>query len=686
MKEEVSMDQAFLDKVYEAIENNLANENFGVEKLALEIGISRIHLHRKLKSLTGQSASQIIKESRLKRAMEMLQNNVATSSEISYKVGFGSPSYFTTCFREYFGYPPGKVKRTKSLKTKRKHTITVRYLFASIATFVFVALIVSNILPRINKNEIPDKSIVVLPFVNDSPDQENEHIINGYMMSISDNLSKVKELRVVSISSVEKYRNNPRPNPEIAKEMHVSYLLSAFGQKYGDNIRLTVQLVDASGNLIWSSSYDRKITSVDDHISLQSEIAQLVAGEIEAIITFEEKQLIEHTPTSSLTAYDFYARGREEYQKYSTGNNKREALGKAEGFYNKSLKYDSTFAQAYLGLANVHWAKQSWNEFFSENFMDSALILADKALSYDKKLSEAYLIRGRYYLWTGNAEQAAIEYDKGILYNPNDWTLYNAKAYLYRHGEQVKVLNNAYKAAQLHRGSELVDILHDISRAYIGAGFYEQAKLVADEVLKLKGDSLEYCAIHGFIERVHENYRKAEDYFLKGNKIDSTLNLELAHTYMYLKQYEEALKYFKKTFDHPRIQDDIELLENQRIGYAYWKNGYEKEANDYFEKAKENCINEIQLGRYRTEQYFTYYDLASIYAFLGDKEKAYENLRLFNQRQIMHSWYVSFIKNDYLFDCIKDEPEFQQIVKNAEAKYQEEHERVRQWLEENEML
>ncbi|MCK5693485.1 MAG: helix-turn-helix transcriptional regulator, partial [Bacteroidales bacterium] len=75
MKEEASMDQAFLEKVHKAIENNLANENFGVEELALEIGISRIHLHRKLKILTRQSASHIIKEFRLKKAMEMLQNN-----------------------------------------------------------------------------------------------------------------------------------------------------------------------------------------------------------------------------------------------------------------------------------------------------------------------------------------------------------------------------------------------------------------------------------------------------------------------------------------------------------------------------------------------------------------------------------------------------------------------------------
>ena len=102
------MDQLFLDRVLETIEDNLANENFGVEELAHEIGLSRSQLHRKLIALTGQSPGQMIKESRLKKAMEMLQNRVATASEISYKVGFGSPSYFNTCFNEYFGYPPGK--------------------------------------------------------------------------------------------------------------------------------------------------------------------------------------------------------------------------------------------------------------------------------------------------------------------------------------------------------------------------------------------------------------------------------------------------------------------------------------------------------------------------------------------------------------------------------------------------
>ncbi len=78
--------------------------------------------------------------------------------------------------------------------------------------------------------------------------------------------------------------------------------------------------------------------------------------------------------------------------------------------------------------------------------------------------------------------------------------------------------------------------------------------------------------------------------------------------------------------------------------------------------------------------------MQGVYAFLGEKEKAYDNLRIFNQKKEIHMWLVELIHTDWLFDSIRDEPEFQQIVADVEAKYLAEHERVRKWLEENDML
>jgi len=122
-----------------------------------------------------------------------------------------------------------------------------------------------------------------------------------------------------------------------------------------------------------------------------------------------------------------------------------------------------------------------------------------------------------------------------------------------------------------------------------------------------------------------------------------------------------------------------------RVGYVYWQNGYKEKADYYFNKQLEFCNEIIEVGRKPHQNIDVYYYLAGIYIFRGDKEKAYENLRIFNQKQRFGIWMVTLIKNDPLFDSIRDEPEFQQIVRDVEAKYQAEHERVRKWLEEQGM-
>jgi tetratricopeptide (TPR) repeat protein len=155
---------------------------------------------------------------------------------------------------------------------------------------------------------------------------------------------------------------------------------------------------------------------------------------------------------------------------------------------------------------------------------------------------------------------------------------------------------------------------------------------------------------------------------------------------MYLGQFEESLEYLKKedillnTLDRPHPWFTF------RIGYAYWVNGFKEEAEYYFNTGLEFHLEMIELGRHYNQDFHTFYILAAMYAFLGDKDKAYKNLRIVNQRQRIPLWMIKDIKNDPLFNTIRDEPEFQQIVRDIEAKYQAEHERVRKWLEENDML
>jgi len=117
MPESLSPDQIFIRKLTDIILANLSNENFGVKELAGEAGISRYSLAQRLNAINRKTAIQFIREVRLEKAREMLQNETLTAAEIAYRTGFGSPAYFNKCFHEYFGYPPGKVVKGSDIQT-----------------------------------------------------------------------------------------------------------------------------------------------------------------------------------------------------------------------------------------------------------------------------------------------------------------------------------------------------------------------------------------------------------------------------------------------------------------------------------------------------------------------------------------------------------------------------------------
>ncbi|MBR9999132.1 MAG: helix-turn-helix transcriptional regulator, partial [Cyclobacteriaceae bacterium] len=107
----ISRDDQFLCRLNEVIEANIGDELFGVSDLAGAMALSRVHLYRKIHRLTGKNISQFIRERRLQYARELLLKDVATVAEIAYRAGFTSPAYFSKCFHEYYGYPPGEVKK-----------------------------------------------------------------------------------------------------------------------------------------------------------------------------------------------------------------------------------------------------------------------------------------------------------------------------------------------------------------------------------------------------------------------------------------------------------------------------------------------------------------------------------------------------------------------------------------------
>ncbi|MDX5584272.1 MAG: helix-turn-helix domain-containing protein [Aureibaculum sp.] len=279
MSGDLSMDQVLLKKLNDVLEDNVANELFGVKELTEELGMSRAQLHRKLHDLTGKSTSQFIREFRLEKAMEMLRNNVATASEISYRVGFNSPTYFNTSFHAYYGYPPGEVKYrnpspsednknsdSSQQLTKNQDTSTISLikkisfrqrliLFYSAGLLLIIAfsyylyfdsnqtMSKENIL-----SEITEKSIAILPFKNLSEAKEDKFFTMGVMSSVQNQLSKIAGLKVISMNSMERYSDTSIPTSVIAQEVGVAYLLGGSVQKNGDSVRIITFLIDAKND------------------------------------------------------------------------------------------------------------------------------------------------------------------------------------------------------------------------------------------------------------------------------------------------------------------------------------------------------------------------------------------------------------------------------------------------------
>ncbi len=718
MSEHPAKDHLLISKLSGIILANLEDESFGVNELVHQAGISHYYLKRRLQAITNKTIKQFIREVRLQKAMEILQQEEVNISEVAYRVGFSSPAYFNTCFHELYGYPPGEVKKGDFVNTIKADSLPVEQmrkgptrrvlLMISSVILVFVVLIYlayaflyrNSFIDSNNLLNRAKKSIAVLPFKNLSNSGENQYFIDGLMEEIHSNLGRIHELRVISRTSAEKYKNSINKSvPEIARELKVNYIVEGSGQKYGNTIRLIVKLYHATGKetCLWVKSYEQEIIEADDLFRITGTIAQSIAKELNTVITPEEKQRIEKVPTTDLSALDFYQRGREEEGKFPYYDltslstyiagltpSTQQSIDRAEKMYKTALQYDPAFALAYTGLAAIYWRKNYHREYFSENFLDSVLFLAEKALSCDDQLPDVYYIRGMYYSEKGNNKQAIQDFDEALDLNPNYWLAYYGKGLFAN--DYVMAIENLLEAASLHHGSGLADIYEKISFKLSDAGFHELAEKYNRETIKLRLDSVSYYFWLWMYEFEHE---KCLEYYKKRYSTDTTdlTAIEFLSEYYQINgRFKESLEFHLKMLQGLELEGRKSINNMHRVGYSFSKNGLMGDAEYYFKKQIAYCQDAIQLGLpYGNST--AYYDLAGVYAYLGNKSKAYENLRLFNQKAgRYYLWIVKYIKNDPLFNSIRNEPEFQQIVKEMDARYNTEHERVGKWLKAQELL
>ena len=432
MENEQSLEDQFLDVIYQNIEDNLGNERFSVEELAQNVGLSRSTLHRKLIKLTGKSASDLITEIRLTRAKELLENNVATASEIAYKVGFNSPSYFTKVFKNFYHVSPGDVRKGvvtipdnqitgQSDKSRLSHQnkFLIPLLFVLIIVLSFSAI--STGVYYLFMVEAPsEKSIVVLPFDNLSTDNETQYFADGIAEDILNNLYHFSDLRVISRTTSKHYAGTNLTSREIAREVNTRYILEGSVRRYGIKVRISTQLIDAhTDEHVWSRTFDRELENI---IGVQGDIALQVAKNLNAIISEKELNKLGNIHTNNPEAYDHYMRAR--FLLHKANSDQRSGFDK-EGalacikYFEKALTLDTTFSEATAGLANAWFVLAGWKMVPAYEGFSKAIILSKRALELDPNNAEAYAVKGAYLVWAERKfEEGRGELLTSIQLNP----------------------------------------------------------------------------------------------------------------------------------------------------------------------------------------------------------------------------------------------------------------------------
>jgi TolB-like protein/Flp pilus assembly protein TadD len=267
---------------------------------------------------------------------------------------------------------------------------------------------------------VPEKSIAVLPFDNLSDNKEDVYFADGVHDEVLTGLAKVREIRVISRTSVMAFRNSARRNlREIARGLAVAYILEGTVQRSGSHVRIRTQLIDARTDIhVWGEAYNGDLADV---FALESELAQKIVFQLKSKLSATEKTSIEEHPTTDLAAYDLYLRAKILIASAVFDTRRKESLEEAVRLLNEAVVRDPTFHLAYYQLAHAHDQL-----YFSDvDHTPSRLKLANEAVQAVERLrpgsGEAHLALAKHLYW-GNidiirARQELVEARELI---PND--------------------------------------------------------------------------------------------------------------------------------------------------------------------------------------------------------------------------------------------------------------------------
>lgn len=542
-----------------------------------------------------------------------------------------------------------------------------------------------------NNGGVPDKnkeiSIAVLPLKYQSDDPEKEYLANGAADAIRDHLSKIKGLRVIPRTSVMQYRGTTKTAGVIGQELGVTYLLDGNFLMVNNQVVLSINLISTKEeDQISSNEYNRDYSEI---IQVQREVAKTIANEISIEITPDEMERIEAIPTENPEAYDHYLRGNEFYFKANSLSQQNEQwikeLDAATLEYNKAIETDSSFAQAYVGLALVDFKRNINATILEGKYLSNVILMANKALELDPNLAEAFSVRGLYYAEVYQPEKAKSDSKRTLNLDPNNLeSMYNL-SYVYRYFDldfikSIQILEKI--ESMVHSQDDLWRLNAEYAEFYLQMNDLEKEEYHLKKQQDLKPGSIVniwFCftrtkRIKSCIEYVESRHKDNNQY-----RVSS-----LAGCYYFGGDYKNALPYYdmmenlltKENFDY-----GVTIRDSHRYGHTLIEMGNPEKGMKMLQHQIEINKNLIKLNR---PDYGLIYDLVGIYSYLGQEEEAYRWMEIFTEGKgwLKNGSVESLVQVDPLFDPIRNDPVFINWVENGGKKLEAARKEVRDYLEE----
>jgi len=458
---------------------------------------------------------------------------------------------------------------------------------------------------RAASSAAPISSIAVLPFQNKSSDPDTDYLSDGLADSLIFRLSQLPGLKVSPTSSVIRYQGNDLDIKKIAAVLGVDSIMTGRVVKRGDNLNITVELIDTRNNTsLWGEQYERKMS---DLLATQREIASTITQKLQLKIAGNEAGITKKY-TDNNEAYQLYLNGRYHFAKRT-----KEDLFKSIEIFEQSVKLDPNFALGYVGIAESWTVIPSFPYASPAECVPKAKAAAQRALELDPELPEAHTVAAMIaatYDWDWT--KAESEFKRALELDPNlaithyryAWTFLSP---LGRHDEAIAEMKIAMEKEPLY----LIQ----------GANF---------------------AAVLMYARRFDEAVAQAKKTYDLDPNFVGGINW-LCHTYNLKGMYAESLAISEKSLD-----SDKPFLAN--AGYAYAKIGQREKALAVIERWKEG----------EKKQYVINYWVAITYAALGDKDGAFAELEKAYQN---HDWFLQRIKVDPFMDSLRDDPRFNAMVK-----------------------